>query len=100
MKHLSLLSAALATSLAASAVVAANCALRDAVVERLENKYAEKLIARGLQSKSALMEVYGSPDTGTFTVLITNPNGVTCVVGVGTHLVLEKLDVAPLDPAS
>ncbi|MEW9921506.1 hypothetical protein AB2B41_18000 [Marimonas sp. MJW-29] len=91
MKLLPILAMALGSTLAANAAQAANCAQRDAVVKRLETKYSEKLIARGLQSKTALMELFGSPDTGTFTVLITNPNGVSCVVGAGTHLIFEEI---------
>ena len=96
MKLASILALALVAAFAAPAVEAANCAQRDAVVKRLETKYSEKLIARGLQSKTALMELFGSPDTGTFTVLITNPNGVSCGVGAGTHLIFEEIkpDVA------
>lgn len=84
----------------ASGVQARNCALRDKVVERLETRYSEQLVARGLQSRNALMELFASAESGTFTVLITNPQGVSCVVGAGTDLVFEKIAPRPAGTAS
>lgn len=66
---------------------AANCANRDRVVERLEARYKESLTAGGLQSKSSgqtLVEVFASEKNGTFTILLTTPEGLTCVVAAGT----------------
>ena len=68
---------------------ASNCANRDMVVERLQSKYHEALAAGGIQKTSpanAVVEVWASHETGTFTVLLTRPNGVTCVVATGTDL--------------
>ena len=91
MKHPRLLVMAAAVTLAATAAEARNCAERATVVERLETKYAEQLIARGLQNRNALMEIFASQDMGTYTVLITTPKGVSCVVGAGTDLMLEEI---------
>ena len=66
---------------------AANCAARDTVVERLKSKYSESFIAGGLQQsrgQSAMMEVWSSPETGTFTVLVTTPAGISCILTHGT----------------
>lgn len=66
---------------------ASNCANRDTVVERLQSKYHEELAAGGIQkaaSTNAIVEVWASHETGTFTVLLTRPNGVTCVMATGT----------------
>ena len=67
---------------------AANCGKRDQVVEKLETKFDEHLTAGGLQkvrSTEAVMEIWASSETGTFTVLITNPQGVSCIVAAGTN---------------
>ncbi|MEM1352379.1 MAG: hypothetical protein AAGF27_08535 [Pseudomonadota bacterium] len=65
----------------------ANCGLRVQVIEKLQSKYDEHLTAGGLQSvsdKQSVMEIWASSETGTFTVLLTNPQGISCVVAVGT----------------
>ncbi len=84
-----LMTAGLLFGMAATAppALAANCAQRDVVVERLQSKYSERLTAGGLQGAQmsmTMLEVWASPDTGTFTVLLTNANGVTCIVASGT----------------
>lgn len=81
--------ALIATALAAAPVTAqaANCGLRTQVIEKLENKYDEHLTAGGLQKTSSaqsVMEIWSSSKTGTFTVLLTSPQGISCVVAVGT----------------
>lgn len=78
-------SLALLASLWASAAFAA-CYPRVAVVEQLVRQYHEKQSATGTTTDTdgrlALIEVWSSP-TGTFTILITRPNGVTCVAATG-----------------
>lgn len=72
---------------------AATCAKRDKVVAQLEGKYAEQLTAGGLHAtdtKTTLVEVWTSPETGTFTVLLTNPAGLSCVVASGTDWFNQK----------
>ncbi len=70
----------------APAFSAPSCAERDTVVERLQSKFSEQLAAGGLQSAraNAMMEIWASPETGTYTVLITTPQGISCVVAAGT----------------
>lgn len=66
---------------------ASNCADRNLVVERLQSKYQEVLAAGGIQkaaTNNAVVEVWASPETGTFTVLLTKANGVTCIMATGT----------------
>ena len=71
----------------AGPALAGNCAARAELVQRLQAKYAEELAMAGLQTTSAegaMMEVWASADTGTFTVLLTQPNGISCIVAAGT----------------
>ncbi|MEM6578016.1 MAG: hypothetical protein AAF678_05950 [Pseudomonadota bacterium] len=66
---------------------ASNCADRDMIVERLKSKYHEELAAGGIQkaaTTNAIVEVWASHKTGTFTVLLTRPSGVTCIMATGT----------------
>ena len=59
------------------------CAERDAVVQRLKDKYGETLQSRGLHQSNALMELYASESTGTWTILVTRPNGMACLIAAG-----------------
>lgn len=66
---------------------AANCAMREAVVERLQSKFSEQLTVGGLQggqNAQSVVEIWASDETGTFTVLLTNANGISCIVAAGT----------------
>ncbi|APG48758.1 hypothetical protein [Phaeobacter porticola] len=68
-------------------VLAAGCSPRDHLVDRLQSSYAEHLRAGGLQTSqptSTLIEFWASETTGTFTVLVSHPNGLSCVVASGT----------------
>lgn len=64
-----------------------NCAARDQVVNRLQEHYSEQLTAGGFNGaadKTTLVEVWASPETGTFTVMLTNAQGLSCIVATGT----------------
>ena len=60
-----------------------NCRPRDNVVERLANGYGETRQSIGLGANNAVIEVYASDDTGTWTITITSTNGVTCLIASG-----------------
>lgn len=64
-----------------------NCGPRELVVERLTNNYGETRQARALGSNNTLVEVWasteGSDPTGSWTITVTRPNGVTCLVASG-----------------
>jgi hypothetical protein len=79
----SCLTMGLALAPAALAAQQSNCAPRDAVIERLTEKYAEQLTAGGLQSENTVLEVWTSENTGSFTVLLTYANGMTCIMASG-----------------
>ncbi len=68
-------------------VQAGGCASRDQVVERLKTRYSETFTGGGLQASrnsQTIVEVWSSKETGTFTVLLTTPEGLACVVATGT----------------
>lgn len=70
---------------AAPAQAQTNCAPRDLVHERLKSNFGEALTAGGLQSQSQVLEVWASDATGTWTVLMTTAQGLTCVIASGTN---------------
>jgi hypothetical protein len=58
------------------------CGERTALAAELEARYAERPVARGLTLRGDLAEVFASPG-GTFTILITRPDGRTCAIAAG-----------------
>jgi hypothetical protein len=60
------------------------CAERAQIAERLESRYSEQLMAGGLQSQDGIIEVWTQPDGETWTILLTHPDGVSCVMATGT----------------
>lgn len=88
---------------AAPPVFAQSCAERTTVIERLEEAYSEALTAGGLQKTRAgqsVLEVWSSPETGTFTVLLTHANGLSCIVAAGTDFFDIEAEPAPDGQAS
>lgn len=60
-----------------------NCAPRDVVVDRLASGYGETRQSIGLGAQGAMVEIFASSDTGTWTITVTSPSGVTCLVASG-----------------
>ena len=97
MKTTLVLSATLA-AMAASATQAQTqrppCGDRDAIVERLEAKWGETFTGGGMQSASAVFEVWMSEDSGTWTILKTSSNGMACVMATGTNWMVGETEKA------
>ncbi len=75
--------AALAPPLSTSVEASAVCAPRETVIEQLSSKFGEIKIGSGLQGQKAIYEVWTSEMTGSWTILLTQPNGVTCIMATG-----------------
>ncbi len=59
------------------------CGTRDSVVAKLGDKYGEVRRGGGLAGPTAIFEIWASEATGTWTILRTTPNALTCVMAVG-----------------
>ncbi len=81
---LALLTPALLVALPATAQQAPRCAPRAQMLDVLEQRFSETRRAIGLTNSHAVMELYASDENGSWTILVTLPNGMTCLVGVGT----------------
>ena len=68
-----------------------NCGLREQVTENLRQTWQETQIGAGLHRADRLIEVW-SAETGTFTILLTLPNGISCILLAGT----DWVDVSPV----
>lgn len=60
-----------------------NCGDRDMIVERLAEGYGESRQSIGLGTQNRIVETYANPETGSWTITITMPNGVMCLMASG-----------------
>jgi len=60
-----------------------NCGQRTTVLDYLSTKYSEKPIAMGIAANGGLIEVLTSKEGSTFTIIVTMPEGETCMVAAG-----------------
>jgi hypothetical protein len=58
------------------------CAKRTEVVRILRENFDEHPVGHGLANSGALAELFSS-SKGTWTIVATSPNGVSCMVGSG-----------------
>lgn len=76
--------ALLALLLTTSAATAQTlCDQHDTLVTALADKYGEQKQSAGL-TNNQVMEIYANNETGTWTVLMVNANGLACLVAAGT----------------
>lgn len=76
-----LLAALLLSACAAQA--APTCDRRPEVLRQLEDRYSEKPVAIGIANNGGLIELLTTPDGRTWTIVITLPSGMTCLVAAG-----------------
>jgi hypothetical protein len=60
-----------------------NCAERERVVERLSDTYGESRQSIGLAANNQVMEVFANLESGSWTVTVTLPSGITCLIASG-----------------
>lgn len=78
------LSLSAALSLVSFTSAAASCTSRDAMLDRLNNKFVEKLRAIGMISQKGVIEVLVSK-TGSWTIIMTMANGRSCMMAAGKN---------------
>jgi hypothetical protein len=59
------------------------CVKRTDLIKHLESKYHEAPAAVGLADNGSLLEVFASKSGETWTVTVTMPNGISCMVATG-----------------
>jgi len=75
-------SSAIAT--AAAAVEVPPCGQRAQLIQAMKQIYDERPKATGLISSNELFELFVSPN-GTWTILVTNPHGISCIAAAGDN---------------
>ncbi|MBT9384809.1 hypothetical protein KM176_13145 [Pseudooceanicola sp. CBS1P-1] len=74
------------TGLAAPPLLAADpppCAPRAVVIDRLHTAFGETPRSVGLGANNAMVELFASDESGTWTITATSPDGMTCLLASG-----------------
>jgi hypothetical protein len=80
---------AAASTASAQTMSPAACADRGQAINHLSVKYSEAPVAMGLANNGGIVEVLASETGKSWSILITMPNGMTCLIAAGEHW--EKL---------
>lgn len=76
------------------------CGQRDNFVAQLQSKYKEINRGVGLSSDTQVIEFWVSEETGTFSIFVTYPNGLSCIIATGKNWTDSEISAASLDPAA
>lgn len=66
-----------------SALAQAQCGKRDTVLATLADKFGETRRGMGIAANNGVMEVFASDTSGSWTITVTMPDGLTCLVASG-----------------
>ncbi|MEM6933720.1 MAG: hypothetical protein AAF526_09040 [Pseudomonadota bacterium] len=70
--------------IAADAAAAARiCGKREAIVDQLRTKYGETAQSRGLAQGAGMVEIFANNTSGSWTIVVTHPTGMTCLMASG-----------------
>src|SRR5947207_8619344 len=91
-KTLAILSVAAAALAVGTAQAQQVCGPRTIVVQKLNSELGEKPEAAGLTHNGGVIEILASKDGGTWTVIMTAPNGLSCLLAAGEAWELRGID--------
>lgn len=63
----------------------AQCNAREAVLGALASKYKEAPVQIGLTNAGAIIEVTASAEGDSWSIILTTPAGITCLIAAGEH---------------
>lgn len=61
------------------------CTARATVLDHLSRRYAEKPVTMGMANNGGAIEVLTTDDGSTWTIILTMPNGMTCMIAAGEN---------------
>jgi hypothetical protein len=85
-----LLAVALASPMPAAADSSPFCAPRQELLKQLSQRYHEAPVALGLSNDGSLIEVLTSEDGSTWTIMVSQPNGASCLIAAGEAWEMRK----------
>jgi hypothetical protein len=68
-----------------TAFAAPGCLSYDTMSELLAREYTETPVAAGLAQTGKLLQVFAAKDGSSWTVVLTRPDGMSCIVAAGRH---------------
>jgi hypothetical protein len=74
---------AMSTIPVAAAPGSPTCAPRPEILKQLSKQFKEAPVALGLAKNGSVIEVLTSDDGETWTIMVSQPNGPSCLVAVG-----------------
>lgn len=74
---------ALGVGFRATASAQSACTTRAEVTKQLDSRYSEAPVAIGLSRNGGVVEVFASTDGSTWTMIITMPDGTSCMMAAG-----------------
>ena len=74
------------------------CEQRQKVLGHLAQKYHEMPVAVGVTSSGGLVEVLSTGDGDTWTIIVSQPNGMSCLVAAGEGWRTLEVDENTVDP--
>lgn len=70
------------------------CGKRTDLVQQLDEKYGETRRSLGVTAGRGLVELYASEETGSWTILVTTPQGTACLMAAGQAFQIDPEKVA------
>jgi len=61
------------------------CGKRTELIGKLKNQYSERPVANGLATNGGILEVLASPAGNSWTIVVTMPNGTSCLIAAGEN---------------
>ena len=89
---------ALALGVGTSARAQTVCMMHPDLANQLDSRFSEAPIAIGLASNNVVVEVFSNGDGSTWTMVLTKPDGMSCVMATGEDW--ETLNRLVLGPRS
>ena len=86
------------TSASAQTIAAPQGNDRKVVLELLAKKYSEAPVAVGVANNGGLVEILSTTDGGTWSIIITSPKGLSCLVAAGEGWRVFEQDPYAHDP--
>ncbi len=86
------------TAWAQSQPPAQQCDQRARVIGHLAQKYQETPVAIGVTTSGGMVEVLTTGDGGTWTIILSTPNGTSCLVAAGEGWRALQFEKSAHDP--
>jgi hypothetical protein len=64
------------------------CGPRQAIIDHLKSNHNETITVQGLSSKGWLLEIFANYEIGSWTIISTNPNSLSCLQDEGESWIL------------